>query len=100
MGFSDWDIQVQLVRANGLEPKTLGNIHWDTDIKKATIGVLSPYDYTLPTPEMLEDMEVTVVHELVHLELATLPRGDATRGEEEHAVNRITAALLTLSRHQ
>jgi hypothetical protein len=100
MGFNDWDIQVQLVRANGLEPKTLGNIHWDTDVKKAAIDVLSPYDYTLSTPDMLQDMEVTVVHELVHLELATLPRGDATRGEEEHAVNRITAALLTLSRHQ
>jgi hypothetical protein len=91
---------VQLVRANGLEPKTLGNIHWDTDVKKATIDVLSPEDYTLSTPEMLGDMEFTIVHELVHLELATLPRGDATRGEEEHAVNRITTALLALSRHR
>jgi hypothetical protein len=98
MGLDDWDIQVNMVRANNLEPKTLGNIHWDTDVKRATIDVLSPYDYTLSTPAMLNDMEVTVVHELVHLQLATLPRSDATRGQEEQAVVRITRALLNLSK--
>lgn len=98
MNLKDWDIQVALVRADRLEPKTLGNIHWDTDEKKATIDVLSPLDYQLPYNAMLADMEVTVVHELVHLELASLPRSDASRRVEEHAVNEISGALLRLSR--
>lgn len=97
LGFGDWDIHVDLVRSTALEPRTLGNSRWDTNLRHDTIDVLSPYDYTLSTPEMLKDMEVTIVHELVHLELATLPRSDATKGEEERAVVRITSALLNQS---
>src|SRR5262245_38068405 len=87
LDLKDWDIRVELVRPKALEAKTLGNVHWDLDTKCATIGVLSAYDYTLPTPAMLNDMEFTVVHELVHLHLATLPRSDASARAEEHAVN-------------
>ena len=47
---------------------------------------------------MLEDMEFTVVHELIHLQLSSLPRSEASRSDEEHAVNRITDALLKLDR--
>ena len=98
MNLQDWKIRVELVRANKLEPKTLGNIHWDTDVKSATIAVLAPEDYKLAHDAMLDDMEVTIVHELVHLELASLPRSDASRRVEERAVNEIAAALLRLSK--
>jgi hypothetical protein len=98
LNLKNWDIRVELVRPDALEPKTLGNIHWDTNTKRATIDVLSAYDYTLPVPEMLSDMEFTVVHELVHLHLSSLPRSDATRRNEEYAVNQIARALLNLSR--
>jgi hypothetical protein len=98
MNLKQWDLRVHLARADQLEPKTLGNIHWDTDAKVATICVLDPADYNLPDKDMLADMEVTVVHELVHLELASLPRTDASRRTEEHAVNEIAAALLKLAR--
>lgn len=100
MNLKDWKIAVQLVRADQLEPKTLGNIHWDTDSKTATIAVLSTEDYKLPWKPMLDDMEFTIVHELVHLELASLPRSEASRRVEEHAVNEIADALLKLARHQ
>jgi hypothetical protein len=100
MNLKNWDIRVKLARAAQLEPKTLGNIHWDTDLKTATISVLSPEDYKLPYQAMLEDMEFTIVHELVHLELASLPRSEASRRVEEHAVNEIAVALLKLARCQ
>lgn len=99
MDLKDWNIRVQLVRADQLEAKTLGNIHWDTDSKTATIAVLSTEDYRLPWKAMLDDMEFTIVHELVHLELASLPRSEASRRVEEHAVNEIANALLKLARH-
>ena len=99
LDLKDWNIRVELVRPNALEPKTLGNVHWDLNTKSATIGVLSAYDYTLPTPEMLSDMEFTVVHELVHLHLASLPRNDASARTEEHVVNELARALLNLAKH-
>jgi hypothetical protein len=99
MNLKDWNIQFDLVRSSQLEPKTLGNIHWDTDLKTARISVLSPLDYTLEYQAMLDDMEFTVVHELVHLQLASLPRSDASRRLEEHAVNEIATALLKLAKH-
>lgn len=80
---------------------TLGNIHWDADKKKAVIRVLNAADYGRPFRATLEDMEFTVVHELVHLELTSLTRNFKSRSEEsfseeEQAVNRISYALLQL----
>jgi hypothetical protein len=45
-------------------------------------------------------MEFTVVHELIHLELSSLPHSEASRRVEEHAVNRLADALLKLDRKQ
>jgi hypothetical protein len=97
LNLDDWSIKIVVSHSSDLKPKTLGNIHWDADTKSATIRVLHPSDYKLPTFQaMLDDMEFTVVHELIHLELASLPRSDASRRDEEYAVNRIADALLQL----
>jgi hypothetical protein len=97
-----WSISVMVTRAGALKPKTVGNVHWDRDKKTAVIRVLDPADYDLPLAEMLRDIEFTVVHELIHLEmvpvLAELQRSDANRLEEEYAVNHMTEALLRLDR--
>ena len=66
------------------------------------IRVLDPADYRLPYREMLDDMEFTVVHELIHLEMSSVlshfARSDADRSAEEHAVNHMADALLHLDR--
>ena len=102
LNLQDWNISVVVVPASELKPKTLGNVHWELDKKTATIRVLDPADYRLPFKEMLQDMEFTVVHELIHLELAPiladLHRSDANRRDEEHAVNHVADALLNLGR--
>lgn len=95
-----WRISVALTRRNDLKPKTLGGIRWDKGKKSAVIWVLDPSDYRLPFREMLDDMELTIVHELVHLQLASLPRSEASRSSEEHAVNGIAEALLKLDRQK
>jgi hypothetical protein len=104
LNLSDWKIEVLIVRTTELKPKTLGNIHWDGEKKTAVIRVLDPADYKLPLHAMLDDMEFTVVHELIHLELspvlAPLQRNDANRMEEEHAVNHMAQALLDLERRK
>jgi hypothetical protein len=102
LNLQDWSIRVSVARSTELKPKTLGNIHWDSDKKTAVIHVLDPADYTLPFEAMLKDMEFTVVHELIHLELAPvlapLQRSDENRRDEEHAVNHMAQALLDLDR--
>jgi hypothetical protein len=94
----DWNIVFKLVHPFDLKPKTLGNIHWDSDTKRANISVLSPSDYKMAFPDALKDMEFTIVHELVHLQLSSLPRNEASRSAEEKAVNTLTEALLNLDR--
>jgi hypothetical protein len=98
LNLQDWKISIVMTHQSELKPKTLGNIHWESDKKTAVIRVLDASDYKMPFREMLDDMEFTVVHELIHLELSSLPRSDASRREEEHAVNQITGALLKLDR--
>jgi hypothetical protein len=94
----EWRISVAPARRSELKPRTLGAIRWDKGKKTAEIWVLDPADYQLPFREMLDDMELTIVHELVHLELASLPRSEASRGTEEHAGNGIPAAMVALDR--
>ena len=104
LNLQDWNVSVLMSRTGELKPKTLGNIHWDMEKKTAVIRVLDPADYRLPFREMLQDMEFTVVHELIHLGFAPvvsdLQRSDANRREEEHAVNHMAEALLKLDRSQ
>jgi hypothetical protein len=96
----EWRISVAPAHRSELKPKTLGAVRWDKGKKTAQIWVLDPSDYQLPFREMLDDMELTIVHELVHLELASLPRSEASRSSEEHAVNGIADALLALDRRK
>jgi hypothetical protein len=96
----EWRISVVMTHRGDLKPKTLGGTRWDKPKKSAVIWVLDPSGYRLPFREMLDDMELTIVHELVHLRLASLPRSEASRSSEEHAVNGIAEALLGLDRQQ
>ncbi len=98
LNLQDWNISVLMTRRSDLKANTLGGIRWDKSKRTAVIRVQDPADYRLPAGEMLKDMEFTVVHELVHLELSSLPRSEASRSNEEHAVNQIAEALLRLDR--
>jgi hypothetical protein len=94
----DWSVSVVLSGPSDLRPGTLGNIHWDSDKKTAVIRVLGATDDQTPPPAILTDMENTIVHELIHLELASLPKTDASRSDEEFAVDHLAEALLSLER--
>jgi hypothetical protein len=94
----DWRIEAKIVRSIELKPETLGHIKWDSDKKTALITLLDPLDYDLPATRIEEDMEMTVLHELIHLHLSVLPRDKASRQAEEQVVNRIASALMDLDR--
>jgi hypothetical protein len=94
----DWNVSIKLARTAELRPKTLGNINWDRRDKSAVISVMDPDDYKFNGNAMLDDMEMTIVHELVHLHLSGLPRNDDTKKVEEQAVNLLAEALIKLDR--
>jgi hypothetical protein len=96
---SDWQIAWAMAHRSDLKPNTVGQIHWDKPTKSASILVLDPSDYRMPFNAMLDDMETTIIHELVHLKLTSLPHSEASRGSEEQAVNGISEALFALE-HQ
>jgi hypothetical protein len=98
MQLQDWKVTLKMARLAELRPKTLGNIHWDLQAKTASINVLDPADYKLSMPEILNDIEFTIVHELVHLHLSALPRSEATKPAEEKAVNLLAESLINLDR--
>lgn len=94
----DWNIAVLTVHPTDLRHRTLGNVHWDMDKKSAVIRVMDAADYQTPFHDTINDMEFTIVHELIHLELASLPRSEASRSDEEFAINHIADALLQSER--
>jgi len=100
LNLHDWKLSVDSSHPSDLKPDTLGNIHWDTDSKTAVVHVMAISDYKMACPAAMEDMELTVVHELIHLTLAPLRNSSTNRKDEEHAVNQIADALLKLERQQ
>jgi hypothetical protein len=98
LALEGWNVSIFAVHPSGLRPGTLGNIHWDRDKKTAVIRVLDASDYRMPFRATLNDLEFTIVHELIHLELVSLPRSEASRSDEEYAVNNLADALLKFER--
>jgi len=92
----DWKIEGRIVRSGDLKPDTLGNLKWNSISRAATIKVLHPMDYELPAAEVPQDIEYTIVHELVHLQLSALPRDLGKKEVEEVVVNKISDALMQL----
>lgn len=63
---------VRLVRRSSLEKNTWGDAEWDQQGKTGTINVLDPVDYNLKGAGLKRDMECTLVHELVHIQVGRL----------------------------
>jgi len=95
----DWKIDVKIVRIWDLEQGTLGHIDWSTTHHTALIKVLNPADYELPPDKIPADMELSIVHELVHLHLSVLPLNKSSRTVEEQVVSMIADALVNLEHH-
>ena len=96
LNLQDWNISVVMSHPTDLRHRTLGNIHWNADKKAAVIRVLDASEYQMPFRATVKDMEFTIVHELIHLELASLPRSEASRSDEEYAINHLASALMQL----
>ena len=96
LSLEDWKVELRIVRSWELKPDTLGNLRWNSTARTATIRVLDPVDYDLPLAKIPRDIEMTIVHELLHLQLSVLPKDSSKKADEERVVTRIAEALMNL----
>jgi hypothetical protein len=96
LGLDDWTLSLEVVRQAQIESHALGKSKWNTQAKTATILVLDPRDYNLKGAGLRLDMECTIVHELVHIQVSPLvsPLDTPEARVREDVVNRIMGALM------
>lgn len=102
----EWDVKVKICRARDMQEGTAGTINWEVNHKDAFIRLLDPIDY--PEDSMRDqDMEETLVHELLHLHFSTISEnfGGGKNNEfyslfEEQAICSIAAGLIKLHRSE
>jgi hypothetical protein len=101
----DWRIYATAVRIDSLHPGVAGESQQDKALQILLLHVLDPRDYAelarreedVPKAgkEIIEDIEDTVLHELMHLRLAPLRPDVKTQSlDEEMVVVRLTTAFL------
>lgn len=71
-----WDIRIKLCRRSDMfDQQAQGENNWTLATRQAVIHVLDPVDYPHDT-EFEQNMERTVVHELLHLHFAPFEPDD------------------------
>jgi hypothetical protein len=95
----DWDVRVRVKRRHQmeLESKRAG-CNYSLKLKEALIEIQSPLDYQ---PSVWpNDMEQSLVHELLHLHFALFSADDETPEgvAQEQAIDLIASALVSLAR--
>ena len=100
----DWWIQVKIVRGNGLNlpAGVQGRCTWTLPRREAFIQLLDPVDWDRDCVYP-QDMEATLVHELLHLHFApfdTFKEEGAKDIASEQAINAIAWALVSLDRER
>ncbi|MFD0868777.1 hypothetical protein [Paenibacillus residui] len=94
----DWIVVTGIKRGRDMTLQGVcGECSWQLQKRMAAINVLDPVDYP---PDLIEphDMELTLVHELVHLHFASLQTPNEDNTAEEQAIEAISRGLITLAR--
>ena len=94
-----WDIVVKICRSGEFEDKDcVGENLWDLRVCKSFIRILDPIDYK--SSSWGYDMEVCLVHELLHLHFMSFqPKDDGLEHDfMESVIERLASVLVDLKR--
>lgn len=95
----DWEIEVNVARAYHMRLDGLAECHWQIKKRMAVINLQDPIDFD---PGWLgdRDMELSLVHELLHLHLAPWSPQEGTEDDvfEEQAIHAMSKAFVELER--
>ena len=106
LGLSHWRIAVRFARKEELKGEGddmefyQGQNHFDVRLECALIKICDPQDYPTDTP-FKQDVEVTLVHELLHISVDYFARPDSTFMEHslmEAFIDRTARLLVSLDR--
>ena len=96
MRLQDWDIVCKIQRTKGMNMENVeGSCTWNVMNKTAVIRILDPVDY--PDNEWEQNMEETLVHELMHLHSAPFDdfkMGTAKNDALEQMIVTLSQALI------
>ena len=101
LNLTDWRVQVGLCRTKDMHTNGIGEISYLDQSKDAVIRILHPGDHegrmTFPLPQ---DMEYTLVHELLHCKLIHWDAADNDLMDtlKEQALNDLARTLVHLKR--
>lgn len=103
LGLQDWDVKPGIYRASRFNvAEAQAECNWTLKKKTALIRILDPTDY----PENImwpQDLEQSLVHELLHLHMAPFDDTKSGSPEEimmEQATDLIAKALVRLKRQK
>jgi hypothetical protein len=93
----DWSIHIKVVPKTQLRTGVVGHVEWFRGKREATILLRSPFDYGLPLSQAWEEMEKTVLHELLHVRMSMYSLQDKLgREKEEELVEQLTETMFAL----
>jgi hypothetical protein len=87
LGLEEWNLTLRVVRQSEIGADSWGTAAWYPESKKGTINVLDPRDYNLKGAGLKRDMECTIVHELVHIQVSPFT-------SREEFVNQIMTSVM------
>lgn len=102
LNLSDWDVVVNIARKDDMPEESQGACHYQAVKKQAIIQVIHPDDYE-GGGHWNQDMERTLVHELLHLHFAEkTPYAELSKDYlelvEERVIEATSQALVDLRR--
>lgn len=97
----DWVVKCKISRNKDVATNSQGHCNWVIQKKMATILILDPLDYPEDTMHP-QDMEQTLVHELLHLHFAPFDDESDTPKEVaiEQAIDCIAYGMVQLHREK
>lgn len=100
LGVQDWDVKCCIKRSRDMNmQEAQAECQWTIQNKQATINICDPVDY--PPHEWEQDMEDSLVHELMHLHCAPFDDFERFSAEDtalEQMIVKTSGALIRLKR--
>jgi hypothetical protein len=99
LGLSHWRIVLRIVRGRDLGEELDGCNYYRNETETAVISILDPVDY--PGGPFEQDMEVTLVRELLHILMGHVANPQKDTPEHiylEATINRLARTLVELKR--
>ena len=98
---SDWEVTIGYAHQHEFRsPSAEAQCHYERNLKRARILVLEPAEYHSGNG-FPQDIEETVVHELLHLHFATIDDSDGVKEVVfEQAIESIATSIIALERRQ